>query len=511
MKTKLKGIIYYRVSTEDQAQFGVSLEQQKKSCLNYAETNGIEIIKMFHDDGVSAKTADRPSLQAMLQFCTQKGKGIDCVIVYKIDRLTRNVNDYTNILLLLKKLGIRFISTSEAGIDDTPIGKFIGNLMASSAQLDNEIKSQRITDCMREKVEQGFWCWKAKIGYTNTRDEFNKKVITLDKNRAPLIKWAFEEYATGLYTLEDVRRRVNDKGLRSWMGKEISPQLIYRIITNKFYIGIMTVRGREYEANHERLIDAETFYKCQNVLNGHSRSESISRNQASECFPLRHEVICGYCGRPLTAYFSTGKCGGKFPYYGCYNKNCPSKKSIPKKKLEKDFLDYLKEITPKDKFLKGFKAVILDVWESEYKKINQERQDRIKRIEGLKQEKLQLIEMKKRDLLPDDDFKEAFNKLNKDIDYQEANLTETKFEEFNLDEAIDYVFTYIKTLPENWERATFEQKIQLQGLVFPEKPSYDYIKFQTPKLSPILQTKRELALASSPLVPPRGIEPRLPG
>lgn len=510
METQFKkGIIYYRVSTEDQAQFGVSLEQQKKNCLSYAESNHIEVVKMFHDDGVSAKTTDRPSLQEMIEYCSQKSNAIDCVIVYKIDRLTRNVNDYTNILFLLNKLGIRLISTTEA-IDSTPIGKFIGNVMAANAQLDNDIKSQRVSACMLEKIEQGHWCFKAPLGYLNSRSEINKKIIILDEKRAPVIKWAFEEYATGLHTLEEIRQKVNGRGLIGWKGKEVSSQLISKIITNKFYIGLMTINGKEYEHSHDKLVEKEIFNKCQNILKGRTRGENISRSQAKELFPLRHFVICAYCGRPLTAYISTGRWGGKYPYYRCYSKNCPSKKSIAKNKIETDFKNYLETIIPKDSFLKAFKATILDVWKDEYKNLNQDRQNKIKRIEELKEEKLKLIDMKKRDLLPDEDFKEAFDKLKSEIDVREGDLSEVKLEEFNIDEAVDYVFDFIRTLPEYWEHATFEQQIKVQGLIFAEKPVYDYIKFQTPKLSPILQIKKDLALTNSSLVAPTGIEPVLP-
>ena len=507
METKLKkGIIYYRVSTEDQATFGVSLEQQKKHCQNYADSNGIEIIKLFHDDGASAKTADREGLQEMLKFCTQKTNGIDCVIVYKIDRLTRNVNDYTNILFLLNKLGIRLISTTEA-IDSTPIGKFMGNFLAANAQLDNDIKSQRVTACMREVIEQGRWCWKAKFGYLNGRDEMNRKTIILDEKRAPIIRWALQQYATGFYNMEEIKTEVNKRGLRNWKGKEISSQLMYRIITSKFYIGIMTTKDGEFpNGTHEKLIDEETFYKCQAVVKRNSRFENISRSRPAPTFSLKHFIICAFCGRPMTAYFSKGKCGGLYPYYRCYNKNCASKKSIAKKKMEDDFSDYLEEITPTDKFAKAFKATILDVWETEYKRINQEQRERLKKIESLKEEKLKLIEMKKKELLPDDDFREAFNKLRKEIDDKETNLTQTKLEEFNLDEAVDYVFDYIKALPLSWQDSTYEQRLKLQGLIFIEKPTYDFIKFQTPKLSPILATKKELALTNSSLVAPTRIE-----
>lgn len=268
----------------------------------------------------------------------------------------------------------------------------------------------------------------------------------------------------------------------------------------------MTIKGKEYCGSHEKLIDDSVFYKCQSILRHTNKGDNISRSRPVEAFSLKHFVICAYCGRPLTAYFSTGKCGGKYPYYRCYNKDCASKRSIAKKTLEEDFLNYLHEVKHSGKFLNSFKATILDVWDDEYKRINQDRKDQIKKIENLKDEKTKLIEMKKKELLPDEDFKEAFDKLRKTIDDKEASLSETKLEEFNLDEAVECVFEYIKTLPENWDEATYQHRLRLQGLIFAQKPIYDYKTFQTPKLCPILQIKKELAISHSSLVARRRIE-----
>lgn len=284
-----------------------------------------------------------------------------------------------------------------------------------------------------------------------------------------------------------------------------------KIIPDKFYIGIMTVKGKEHDGRHEKLTDEETFYRCQRILKGGSRGDSISKNQISEYFPLRHFILCGFCGRPLTASFSKGKGGGKFPYYHCYNKNCPTKKSIAKKKLEDDFFDYLEEVIPKEQFLDTFKAVILDVWQKQYKEVNQSRGDKLKRIEGLKNEKDRLIEMKKKELLPDDDFKEAFEKVRTEIANKQSDLDETNLQEFDLDEAVTYVFNFIKTIPEFWkaESTSYVEKIKLQSLIFPEKTIYDYKTFRTPKFSLIFANKKDLAYAKSSLVSHSGLESHL--
>ena len=135
----------------------------------------------------------------------------------------------------------------------------------------------------------------------------------------------------------------------------------------------------------------------------------------------------------------------------------------------------------------------------------------IKKIENLRQEKKKIIEMKKKELLLDEDFKEEFEKAKQDIINQEIILNETEAEEFDIDKAITYIFSFIVDAPEFWREATYEQKIKIQGLIFPEKPIYDYSGFETPKISLLFQQKKELAYANSSIVVPRGIEPLFPG
>ena len=189
----LKGVIYYRVSTAEQAEHGFSLGNQREACLKHAMANGIEIVGEFHDDGASAKTADRDGLQEMLKFCSTNTGKVDCIIVNKIDRLSRDVNDYTNIRALLHRLKVRIISTTEA-VDNTPFGKFIGNIMATVAQLDNDVRSERVTDGMVKCLESGRWPWKAPLGYLNYTDPTGRKEIVLDSERHETVTYIFEEF-----------------------------------------------------------------------------------------------------------------------------------------------------------------------------------------------------------------------------------------------------------------------------------------------------------------------------
>ncbi|MFA6422203.1 MAG: recombinase family protein [Candidatus Buchananbacteria bacterium] len=501
------GIIYYRVSTDEQAKVGYSLDQQKKICTEFADRNEIKILKYFHDDGVSAKTADRPGLKEMLDYCRKNHNTISFVITYKLDRLSRNAYDFLAIRTELEALGINYRSVTE-DVGETPAGKLMGGLVAVVSQYDNDQRSERVKAGMKEKIEQGEWAWKAPLGYLNTRDKNQKATICIDEVRAPLITMAFEKFSTSAYKVEEIREIINEAGLRTWKDKPISSQLIYRIITDKFYIGIMAVWGQEYIGNHAPLVEKEIFRKCQVNLKREERGENIAISRSNDSFPLRHFAICSHCGRPLTAAFSTGKLGGKYPYYRCYNKECDSPKSISQKIIEEAFIEHLKTITPSKATLESLHSVILKIWNNRYKELNEVREKKIKKIEKLKEEKVRTIEMKQKELLSDKDFKIHYEKINNKIEIEESELIEIKTEDFNLEEVMDYVFKFINKIPYYWENGDFEQKVKLQSLIFPKKTIYNYSTFETPEFSPIFVQKEKLANASSPLVAPRGIEPR---
>ena len=115
----MNAIIYIRVSTTEQAKFGYSLDAQKEVCLDYATGNNYEVLKVFTEEGESAKTADRTELKEMLSYVKKNKSKIDALIIYKMDRLSRDTGDSLTIRYLLKKLNIDLKSVTEP-FDDSP-------------------------------------------------------------------------------------------------------------------------------------------------------------------------------------------------------------------------------------------------------------------------------------------------------------------------------------------------------------------------------------------------------
>lgn len=120
-----QAVIYCRVSTKEQVDEGNSLNTQEKQCRDYATKNGFEIVQVFVEQGESAKTADRTELKKLLALCSDKKKKIESIIIYRLDRLSRNTDDYSHLRLLFKKYGVEIRSTSE-NFEDTPVGALHG-------------------------------------------------------------------------------------------------------------------------------------------------------------------------------------------------------------------------------------------------------------------------------------------------------------------------------------------------------------------------------------------------
>lgn len=180
---------------------------------------------------------------------------------------------------------------------------------------------------------------------------------------------------------------------------------------------------------------------------------------------------------------------------------------MPKEKLENEFLEYLKEMTPDKRYLKVMRRMALEVWDKKYKDINKNIEQSTKELERLKLEKGKLFDMLSRGLIDENDFKEQLDVVKQAIEEKQLRLFDSPRENYNFEEALDLCFDFFLKIPDYWSKATYDQKIKLQGSIFSQKPFYKYPSFETPNFSLIFQQKKELACANSPVVAPTGIEP----
>jgi site-specific DNA recombinase len=268
-----KAIVYVRVSTEEQVE-NYSLDTQLDICRKEAEKRGMQVVEVFREEGRSAKTANRPELIKLLEFCRKNKKFIDAVIVYRLDRISRQTSDYLAIRKKLSECEIQLISASEP-TGNSPTEKFVETMLAGFAQMDNDIRSERSRNGMKARFLSGLINGAAPLGYIN-----EKSYATKDPETWDLIKAAWERMATGTTSLREMSEILNKQGVREKKrGKVtlIKSQTLSCIFKNKFYYGVLSspTYREEVKGQHVPMITEELFYRVQAVIEGRNNSKAV--------------------------------------------------------------------------------------------------------------------------------------------------------------------------------------------------------------------------------------------
>ena len=214
-------MIYLRVSTAGQVQTdrdaeGLSIPAQREACYRKAEAMGAIVIDEYIDAGESARSSDRPALTEMLARL-KTDRDIDYVIVHKVDRLARNRADDIAITMGIREAGAALVSVTE-NIDETPSGTLLHGIMSSIAEFYSKTLAAEVTKGMDQKVKKGGLPGKAPVGYRNSRETIDGveiRTIEIDEDQAPHVRWAFEAYATGEYTVRQLSEELEERGLRT--------------------------------------------------------------------------------------------------------------------------------------------------------------------------------------------------------------------------------------------------------------------------------------------------------
>ena len=278
-------VIYIRVSTKEQTE-NLSLPTQLRACEEYCRREGYEILERFKEEGESAKTTDRSELQRLLAYCrTNKGK-VHFVVVFNLTRFARDKYDHFALRSHLKSLGISLRSATEP-IDDTSTGKLMEGVLAAFAQFDNDVRSDRTRAGMQAALRLGRWTFLAPLGYLNAPRAMGESLMP-DPERAPIVRRAFEEYATGRSRSSKILQRHRAWGLTNRRGQPLRSQAIGMLLRNRLYVGIVDVPEfgvREKRGDFEPLISEEMFYSAQAVLSGRraGHRHCSNRTRTSRC------------------------------------------------------------------------------------------------------------------------------------------------------------------------------------------------------------------------------------
>ncbi len=492
-------ILYTRVSTKEQIE-GYSLTYQEKLCKEYAERMGWNIVQVFQEQGESAKTADRTQLLKLLKFCHENRGKIDILLVHKLDRFSRNTADHSAVRAALLKVGVKLRSVSEQ-IDDTPAGKLMENIFSSIAQFDNDVRSDRTKEGMKEKARQGHWPWKAPIGYKNS-----PAGLIIDNTRASYIKTAFETYAKGGYSVISISKKLNRMGLRTEKNKRITPQLMIKIFSNKLYMGVVEAWGEEHVGAHEPLVSKELFYTVNNIRLGKSVTAAIPHFSKNPTFPLKSVLTCSDCGKRLTGSKSKGR-RLKYSYYHCI---CGAVR-VRQEQLDNLFYEYIKTIQPNQELSKLFQLIVRDVWKRKHLEAETALRNIDLEIMHFKNMKDKLLKKNLDGIVSDEDYKSQVKQLNDNITVKEIERGDYRESETNIDHLISLVETLFDNVASLWFESNLENKQRFQSLLFPSGMPVSNEGFGTATLGLPFNLIGDFAGNKTTLVTPREFESRFSG
>lgn len=498
-KKKVYG--YKRVSTEEQVD-GMSLTNQQIAIERYCEQYDYELVDVFCDEGISAKTAKRPELQRMLALLQSKDNEVSGLVVYNISRISRDVESYSrDIGFHLAARGVTLFSTMEA-IDDTPQGRLMKNIALSMHQYDNDVKAQTTRDNMHLVALEGWWQGKIPYGYvgekvpigTRGRDGKQKSRLTLmpntHKELSEKVRMFLERFSKGDITQAELADYAESIGLESPSGGRFAPQSIKNMLSYIAYTGYISNKMTNFEpvlGKHPALISLETFNKNQALLNG--RKVATNAPRFTMDYPLKHTLLCSSCHKPLTGSAPTTGSGTRSPRYHCIR--CKGTGSISPDKANVLFEDFLNEVTPTDGAIRLYKLIVRRTASRKLTDVN-------KQLETLRGQLSKI----------DDDMNKALQK------YLDDDITKDEKEDFQnslrvkrigvedqvdklegvqrLNEAtIDYVCNFIDAPAKMWLDADPQTKIEFQRMVIPDGIEFDIKaqKFGTNGLSPLYRLK----------------------
>lgn len=322
-----RAVLYLRVSSWGQVNTdydpeGISLPAQRKAYQQRAAELGADIVDEYIEPGRSATTVEsRPVFREMMARIKAE-RDIDYVIVYARSRMHRNTIDAAITKRDLRAAGAVLVSVTDY-TEDSPIGDLVGTVLDAVNEYQSRASGADIAYKMGQKVINGGSVGRAPIGYLNVRERFEGRevrTIAIDPVRGPLIRMAFELYATGTYGFHDLIKALTDAGLRTKPNKRypagtpISLHTIGKLLRDRYYLGYVTHKGVEYRGRHEPLIDQALFDRVQEILDGQRGGGTRARTHNHY---LKGTVWCHRCKRRLIIMRGKGKRGNVYFYYIC--------------------------------------------------------------------------------------------------------------------------------------------------------------------------------------------------
>lgn len=471
-----KALIYLRVSTDKQAEKGLSIPAQKEKCLQYASVNKYEVDEgadIYEDKGESARTTNRPDFLRLWERC-RNDKAIKAVIVYDISRFARDRIDFALVKSDLVKRGIKILSVSE-GIDETPSGQLLEGVLSTVAEFFSLQGGEKIKIGMRRKANEGTYPTRAPYGYKNVREvisgDKNRAWIEVDEKEAIWVEKAFRLYATGDYSLRELTELLAEQGFPSRTGKKPYVSFMEKMLKNKIYIGWIVWGGIENpNGKHKPIISRELFDKAEAIREAHNLGGNRTRKHI---FILRGIAKCGECGSRWQAGYHTNNRGKKYGLYDCQKAQkaqrvACSQKSAPLDDLEGQFAQIFKQVQLPASFVEKIRDRVRTIYAKEEETYNKLAVMYASDQTKIKEQTDRLIKLYMNNGINDERYEEEKKKLDLEEIRLKENSTKVEGELKNTIRVIETAISLANNCYRTYQKAPYELKVLMGHAFFKE-------------------------------------------
>lgn len=460
----MNAVIYCRVSSREQVE-GTSLDSQESACREYAHKHNLTVSRVFVEEGESAKFADRTQLLELLDYCRNKAYKVDVLIVWKIDRFARNVEDHYTLKAALRKSGVNIVSVTEP-IQSDPNGKLLETILAGFAQFDNDIRAIRSVQGMQQRLRDGIFPWKPPLGYLPPKQGRKTEPDRPDPHSFELIRKGWQLFATGAYTKVEILNLLRSWGVTGYRGGLLGAQLLDYLFRNPYYAGVLRDpwTGTEYPGRHVQMVTREEFAAVQLVTS--RRANARAHNRVHPAFPLRALVRCPSCCSHMTSCFARGR-RQRYPYYHCFKRNCPTRtKSYPSSQIHQEFEDFIRSMSVPEHLARRVLDEMSSMLTDQETTARQASMSVDNAMRALGRQLQELISMRSLHAISADEFLEQRQRLDVSLSSLRAAALENVAQSLTTADA-DEFFRLLADLKAAWESIAFENRRVFGSLLFP--------------------------------------------
>lgn len=487
--TAINVVLYLRVSTEEQAQKGFSLDYQEESLKRFCELRGYNIVAIYREDH-SAKNFKRPQWNNLQAYVKTNKRTVDKILFAKWDRFSRNVQEAFNIISQFENMGVEVNAAEQWLEPENPDKIILLSFYLSIGEAERRKIASRTKDGTYQAKREGYYASRAPYGYDSFRDgtrskrgaSKGKRSMLVPNANAEFVTRAFQEVAMDVEPIETTRKRLYSEGMK------LEKSSFIEMLKNIVYAGKIEVHEYKKEPAmvvdglHKPLTDIATFTKVQEIFTG-KRWHGLKPCHTNIDFPMRDFLRCEVCGRQVTGSISKGR-NKKYGYYHCRRK-CPTRVSIEQ---THDFIsEQLINLQISENVKELFKDIITDV--DNQANDNQAKclKEAINKRNAIKESIVEVEDMLLTKKISPENFNRMINRLNTDLLKANCEIEVLGCKSDSIQDYAEEGLELLVNLDKLFLSGDYEDKRVLAGSLFTKKLNFGNTGCRTAEVNEVAE------------------------